>query len=232
MDYLDDYALIAQVYQIVNNYYDPAARKRAYERELLKKTDGLIRENVAVEYVASPLPLYPVSQDIARVIQADRVSEQVKVVNLYRSLLVHIAEHQAEQPYLISIGEQVEMIIQRLRDRQISVETALSQLQDKTTEAAASQEQQRASPLSGRAFALFWVMRGHGIAEADAQARAAEIDALAQRYPGWAYSRKMESELRIELYRSLREPLKSNPGQMTAVVDDLLRMVGTVQGAG
>jgi type I restriction enzyme R subunit len=231
VDFLDDYALIAQVYEVVNNYYDPASRKRQYERELLKKTDSLIRDNVQVAYVATPLPIYPVSQDIARVIQADNVSDQVKVVNLYRSFMVHVAQNEAEQPYLISIGEQVEQILQRLRDRQISVEAALSQLQTKVAEAAQSQEEQRASNLSGRAFALFWVMRGHGVTEDDARAKATEVEALIKRYSGWAYSPRMESELRIKLYGVLRQPMKNNPTQMVAVAEDLLRMYGTVQEA-
>lgn len=230
VDYLDDYALVAQVYQVVYNYYDPEAQKRSYQRELLKKTDALIRENVAVEYMASPLPVYQITQDIARVIQADNVSEQVKVVNLYRSLVLHIEQFQGEQPYLISIGEEVEGIIQRLRDRQISVETALSQLQTKVTEAAESQEEQRSSTLSGRAFALFWVMRSYQISDDHARDRAPEIEAVIERYPGWAYSPKMESEMRLNLYRWLREPLKSNPSQMVEVVNNLLRMYGTVQG--
>ena len=74
-------------------------------------------------------------------------------------------------------------------------------------------------------------MRGHGIAEEDARAKASEVEALIKRYAGWAYSPRTESELRMKLYGLLREPMKSNPRQMVPVADDLLRMYGTVQEA-
>ncbi|MBN1887290.1 MAG: HsdR family type I site-specific deoxyribonuclease, partial [Thermoflexales bacterium] len=121
-DYLDDYVLIVQVYQVVYNYFDPEAAKRRAQRDLLKKTDALIRQNVTVAGHLGTLPLYPINRDLANVIKADNVSDRVKVTNLYRSLVLHIEQHQDEQPYLISIGEQVEAIIRLLRERQISVE--------------------------------------------------------------------------------------------------------------
>jgi hypothetical protein len=74
-------------------------------------------------------------------------------------------------------------------------------------------------------------MRGHGVTEDDARAKATEVEALIKRYSGWAYSPRMESELRIKLYGVLRQPMKNNPMQMVAVAEDLLRMYGTVQEA-
>ena len=73
--YIDDYALLADIYQTVYSYFDPKAQQRRLERDLLKKTEKLIQEHVEVSPVASPLPLYPINKNIADVIQADNVSE-------------------------------------------------------------------------------------------------------------------------------------------------------------
>jgi hypothetical protein len=84
-DDMDRYALIAQVYQMVYNYFDPEPEKRRLQRDLLRKTDRLIREKVKVAYLAEPLPLYPINRDLVKVIAADNVSDRVKVINLSQS---------------------------------------------------------------------------------------------------------------------------------------------------
>ncbi len=56
-DYLDDYALLAQIYQVVYNEFNPEAERRRIRHDLLKKTDALIREHVAVESLTDTLPL-------------------------------------------------------------------------------------------------------------------------------------------------------------------------------
>ncbi|MBN1890005.1 MAG: hypothetical protein JW850_18560, partial [Thermoflexales bacterium] len=182
-DYLDDYALIVQVYQVVYNYFDPEAAKRRAQRDLLKKTDALIRQNVTVMGHLGTLPLYPISRDLANVIRADNVSDRVKVTNLYHSLVLHIEQYQDEQPYLISIGEQVETIIRLLRERQISVEVALAQVQGKVDQALTAQEEQIASDLAPGEFALFWVLKGQGIPQPKQTAQA--VHRVLESHPSW-----------------------------------------------
>jgi type I restriction enzyme R subunit len=201
-DYLDDYALLVQVYQVVYNYFNPEAEKRHLQRELLRKTNALIRENVELTSLVDALPLYPINRDIANVVRADNVSDRVKVTNLYRSLIVHIEQHQQEQPYLISIGERVEEIIRRLRERQISVQAALEQLQALAEEAVSAQAQQARSDLTSEEFALFWVLKGQGVVSPETAARAAHR--ILAEHPGWPYNRGLERNVRLELYKELK----------------------------
>ena len=239
-DHLDDYALIVQVYQVVYNYFNPEAEKRRLQRELLRKTDALIRKHVEAAPVVDTLPLYPINRDIANVVKADNVSDRVKVTNLYRSLIVHIEQYQQEQPYLISIGERVEVVIQRLRDRQISVEAALEQLGDLAEEAVTAEVQQAESDLSRGEFALYWVLKGQGVVSPDTAAQAAHR-VLAE-HPGWPYNAGLERKVRLELYKTLNLPLrgavreKVEPMQaelrrasaLKETVDNLLRMYRVV----
>lgn len=246
-DYLDDYALIVQVYQAVYNYFNPEAERRRIQRDLLQKTDALIRRHVAVVALVDMLPLYPIHRDIANVINADAVSERVKITNLYRSLTVYIEQHQQEQPYLLSIGEQVEGVIQRLRERQISVQTALEQMTTLTENAIAASEEQAQSDLDGSEFALYWVLKGQGLAAPKETAR--QVHAVLDAHPGWAYNPKVESTVRLQLYKALspqvrwqarQNVLGEEPAPMLAqarraatlktTVDALLRMNKVVAG--
>ncbi|TEU15356.1 MAG: HsdR family type I site-specific deoxyribonuclease, partial [Anaerolineales bacterium] len=238
-DYLDDYILIVQVYQVVYNYFNPEAEKRRLQRELLRKTDALIRENVEVSPVVDALPLYPINRDIANVVKADNISDRVRVTNLYRSLMVHIEQHQHEQPYLISIGERVEEVIQRLKDRQISVQAALEQLGDLAEEAVTAEAQQAESDLSSGEFALYWVLKGQGVVSPDTTARA--VHRVLAEHPGWPYNAGLERKVRAELYKLLLPSYKivrekrsekraetRRPSTLKETVDSLLRMQRTV----
>ena len=240
-DYLDDYMLIVQVYQVIYNYFNPEAERRRIQRELLRKTDALIRKHVEAAPVVDTLPLYPINRDIANVVKADNVSDRVKVTNLYRSLIVHIERYQQEQPYLISIGERVEVVIQRLRDRQISVEAALEQLGDLAEEAVTAEAQEAESDLSHGEFALYWVLKGQGVVSPDTAAQTAHR-VLAE-HPGWPYNAGLERKVRLELYKALRltpqrATVREKPSEMPAevwrasalkeTVDNLLRMYRVV----
>jgi type I restriction enzyme R subunit len=239
-DYLDDYALIVQVYQVVYNYFNPEAERRRLQRELLRKTDALIRKHVAVKPVVDTLPIYPINRDIANVVKADNVSDRVKVTNLYRSLIVHIERYQQEQPYLISIGERVEEIIQRLRERQISVEAALEQLGDLAEEAVTAETQQAESDLSSGEFALYWVLKGQGVVSPEIAAQTTYR--ILTEHPGWPYNAGLERKVRTEMYKLLRLPLQraisEGATEMQAdtrrakalreTVDNLLRMYRVV----
>jgi len=237
-DYLDDYALVVQVYQVVYNYFNPEAEKRRLQRELLHKTDALIREHVEVTSLVDTLPLYPINKGLANVVKADSVSERVKVTNLYRSLTVYIEAHQQAQPYLISIGEEVEAVIQRLRDRQIGVQAALEQLTALTEQAVAAREEQAESDLGSGEFALYWVLRGQGVVSPETTARA--VHRILAEHPGWPYNPGLERRVRLELYKILRpqpQPervTRDEPAEMQVearrvsalkeTVDHLLRM--------
>ena len=227
--YIDDYALIADIFQTVYSYFDPKAQQRRLERELLKKTEKLIQEHVEVSRVASPLPLYPINRNIADVIKADNVSEQVKVINLQRSLVTHIEERVQEQPYLVSIGEEVERVIEQLRLRQINAETALAELQKRAEQVTRAEEEQTTSTLDNLAFSLRMVLRASDLAD-----ESGSLDTLAtglsqylKENEGWRFNPQLKTKVRLEIYRRLMPYLQPfDPQRANAIVDDLMKMHG------
>jgi type I restriction enzyme R subunit len=227
-DYLDDYAFIVDVYQVVYNTFNPEAERRRVEYEILQKTDTLIRDRVSVSSLTE-LPVYPVHRDIAAEVKADDASERVKVTNLYRSLVLHVEEHQQERPYLISIGEEVERVIQSLRDQQISAQTALEQLTDIGEKTAAAEEEQDARDVDPNEFALYWVLKGQGFEAPEETARAAQ-EAMA-RFPAWPYDSGQERLVRLKLYALLASKVAadSKADVLKSTVDALLRMSKAVQ---
>lgn len=221
--YIDIYAAIADIYRTVISYFDPKAEERRLNRELLAKTETLIREHVGTTGPASPLPLYPINENIADVIKADNVSDQVKVINLHRSLTAHIEDRQEEQPHLLSIGDEVERIIERLRDRQISTETAIRELQSKADEIVDAQHERDASTLDNLAFSLRMVIRAHGVSDADTLAT--QLSEYLQANDGWRFNEALKRTVKTKLYSMILPVLpESYKAHVKTIADELLRM--------
>ncbi len=153
-DYMNEYALLADIYQTVSFNLDPKTGRRRFEYQFLQKTDRLIREHVTAYAVAAPLPLYPINRNLADVIAQDQISERVKVINLQRSLTAYIEQNLEHAPYLATLGAEVEKVIEQLRLKQISAQTALTQLEAHAGHAVTLDEERHASDLTDLAFAL------------------------------------------------------------------------------
>jgi len=224
-DYLDDYAFIAQIYQLVYDTFNPEAEKRRQRYELLKKTDALVRTAIGVEELTE-LPLYPINRDIANVVRDDNVTDRVKIANLYRSLTLYIEQHQAEQPYLFSLAERVEEVIQKLHDRQVSTQTALYTLSGLVESTASAQEEQVESGMDAAKYALYWVLRGQGLPDADAEARAGDVEQVLLEHPGWAYNPEQERAAHLRLYAVLAPHIQAEnkAKALKEIVTAMLRM--------
>ncbi len=228
-DYLDEYALVADIYATTYSYFDPKAEQRRLENEFLHKTEQLIQSNVYAYEVAAPLPLYPINRNLADVIAQDHISDRVKVINLQRSIIAHIQDHIEEEPYLATISDEVERVIEQLHQRQISVEAALATLQTKADQVVTTSEDRATSNLDKLAFGLRMVVRGanlSGVDDAAADTLATSLADYLNENAGWQHSGRLESQVRMELWRRIL-PLMPQPIQVAAskqIVDELLRM--------
>lgn len=219
-EYLTPYAEIADIYRVVYAQYSPQAERQRAERELLQKTDGLIREHVHAGPVTEPLPLYPINSNIADVVRADDVSEQVKVINLQRSIMAEIETLAETQPYLLNIGDAVEQVIQQLHERQIGVETALQTLLNQAEQLNQARDERQSSNLNNLAFGLRMVIRGslfNDRASDEQEQLTLELADVFQKHHGLHSNRQLEGQARMKLYRVLMESLQDADGDQPAL---------------
>jgi len=175
---------------------------------------------------------------------------QARGNNLREPFLLPIARERvvALNPRLVTpanastgFSTSVEDVIQRLRERQISVRAALEQMTTLTEDAVTASEEQAQSDLHSGEFALYWVIKGQGVAAPKETAR--QVHAVLDAHPGWAYNPNIESTVRLQLYKVLSDKVQTQtrrgvagdePGPMSAqakratalktIVDALLRM--------
>ena len=223
-DYIEKYKLLVQIYKIIYQTYNPEVERKKVRRDILRKTENLIKENVELLHIADNLPLYEINKDIASTIKADKISERVKIASLYRSIKIHIERKKDESPYLVSIAEKVEEIIEQLRERQRSVENALEELTKIAEEIAEAEEEQEKSGLSKEEFSYFWILRRHDVENPEQKARDAQ-EILRER-GHWIFNENIERELRKELYKLLLE----HDGDVVNLVNELLGIDRMIRG--
>ena len=229
-DYLAEYTLVADLYQTVHSYFDPQTDQRRQQRDLLNKTEALIRDHTQASPIATPLPLYPINRNLADVIAQDQTPERVKVINLQRSIITHVQAFSGEQPYLISIGEEVERVIDQLRQNQINAATALEAMQGKAEQMAKSGEEHVASNLDNLAFALRMTLKATpALTNLDDPAFDTLATGLAdylQQNSSWPHNNNLERTVRMQLYKSLlpHMPKPFKPEAVNEIVNNLLKM--------
>jgi len=225
-DYIEKYKLLVQIYEVIYQIYNPEAEKRKIRRDILKKTENLIKENVELLHIADNLPLYEINEDIARTIKADKISQRVKIASLYKSIKVHIENKRKESPYLVSIAEKIEEIISQLRERQRSVESALEELTRIAEDIAKAEEEQKKSGLNKEEFSYFWILRRHGVKNPEEISKG--ISNIIAKKEHWIFNENVERELRKELYKKLLG--YSYSGDVVKLVNELLDIDRIIRG--
>ncbi len=231
-DYIEKYKLLVQIYEIIYQTYNPEAERKRIRRDILKKTENLIKENVELSDIVDNLPFYEINEDIANTIKADKISQRVKIANLYRSIKIHIESKRSESPYLLSIAEKVEEIITQLRERQRSVESALEELTKIAEEIARAEGEQKNSGLNKEEFSYFWILKRHDVEKSEKISR--DICKIIAEKEHWMFNENVERELRKELYKQLLENYKGKGDieKLRKLVDELLGISRIIRGEG
>jgi len=223
-DYIEKYKLLVQIYEIIYQMYNPEAEKKKVRRDVLRKTEELIKENVELLHIADNLPLYEINKDIAGTIKVDKISERAKIASLYKSIRIHVDRNKKESPYLVSFAQKVEEIITQLRERQRSVESVLNELTMIAEEIAKVEEEQKSSRLSKEEFSYFWILRKHDVK--DPETKSKRIKDVINSKKHWKFCENTERELRKELYKLLLDL----EGDVVKLVNELLGIDRIIQG--
>jgi type I restriction enzyme R subunit len=158
---------------------------------------------------------------LERLAQED-VPDTVKVFNLIKALVDLVAEKGAMAAYLIPIGERADQIAEAFRERQLTTQQALQQLEQLVREYRTAEETRQQSDLSAEGFAALLLLQRSQVQGAEQLAQT--IAEAFTRSPYWKQGGDQERALRRAVYKTLVDgdyPVE----QMAVFTDQLLRTV-------
>lgn len=213
--YLERMDALTRIYKIVREAYDPSIR---IDREFSRKVEKLVQEHVNQGDIKDSLDIYEINEDTLKRLEEKNVSDQVKVFNTAKSILKHIKTESDASPFLISIGERVEKLINLYRERQKSTQEVLEELKRLIEEINRAKQEQAQMRMEGDIFSIYWILKKEGIPEPERIAE--EIKEILTRYPHWKISEQQERELK---QKSLKILLKTNMN--IKVITDLIQRI-------
>jgi len=196
--YLDDYETLSRMYRLLREAYEPGI---SVDKDFQRKTEALVREHVHSGVIRDSLDVYEINEHLLEKIAGSDQSDTVKIFNYAKSIQARVDEQAGVAPYLISIGERAEAVIQAYQDRQLTTQQTLDALEDVIREINAAEVERARLNLPGAAFAVYWTLHREGLP--GAREAAEQMEAVFQRYPHWMSSGKQERAVRTEFYKVL-----------------------------
>jgi len=201
-EYISAYTLLSHLYQTVLIAFTPRVQA---DKELMRKTASLVREQVKVGKIAEPLPIYAINEQTLDVLKKDPKSDKTKVVNLTRSIRVFVDDNQNKNPFLLGIGERVETINELYENRQIDTIDALKQLEQLIEQVNLAKREQTEKKLDVRTFSIYWILKTYTTYGTEELSK--KVSAVYDKYPNWKVNGAERRALKLELYALLLKPL-------------------------
>jgi len=181
----------------------------------------LIREDAESDGVKPPSRVVEIDEKTLAAIKASNSSDNNKVVNLVKSLVRAAAEKGGQEPYLMSIGQRAQEIMEAFEDSQESSVEALRQLEKLAKERIEAEEERRQPGLDADSFTIYWELKREGVDEAKALAR--NVKAVFDRFPDYRYNAEELRQLKAEIYKLLLRWVEGK--KMVTLTEKLLNLV-------
>lgn len=188
---------------------------------MLRKTAVLVQQHTQGGTIRGAVEVYEINTDLLRRMEASRKPPTVEVFNMVKSIRRKVAEEAAAKPFLLSIGERAETIVQAFQKRQQNVQEALEALKTLIAEINAAEREFAEQGLEAETFTVYWLLhQHHAVSKETARAVATDLVQTFQAYPHWATSQRQQRELRRALYKVLlRQGINE---QVLALVNEIL----------
>lgn len=220
-EFVEDYQKLADLYALLRSAYD---NRGMTDRELARKTAYLVQEHTQAGVIHDVVSVYEVNPQALEKIARSSQSDTVKVFNLLKSISSKVQDEAVKTPYLFTIGERAEAIIEAFKQRQFSTEEALKRLEELIEEINEAEREQAERGISGEAFAALWLLKQEGITMAEAEKVAGEMGGILKQYPHWHTSDKQARQIRRRLYGMLEQgKIENIPGTVEKIMSVIQR---------
>ena len=216
--YLDDYATLSAIYQVVRKQY---TKKVYVDRDFQKKTSELVRENIDAYGIDRIDEFIEINAHTIEIIKEKKGGDGNKVINLVKSIAKK-AEEESDDPYLIAMAERAKAVQESFENRQTSTVEALDELLHEVEANEARKKEQAEKGFDGLTYFVYQTLLDTGINNAEDVSR--KIKAAFIEYPNWGKSENSLRELRKKVTFAIFAEM-DDLEKVAALVDELFRLL-------
>jgi type I restriction enzyme R subunit len=192
-DYLDDYASLAAIYDVVRIAY---TRRVSVDRDVLRKTNRLVQDHIGSYDVETVNEFIRIDERTIEAIKEQQGGDATKVINLIK-LIEKTAEEESGDPFLIAMAERAKAIQESYEDRQLSTSEALKTLIG--TVEADQERQKRQAERGIDGITYFTLAKLTDVDFPNAELVAGKVGAAFVEHPYWRISETAMRDVRQQV---------------------------------
>jgi len=216
--YLDDYATLSAIYQVVRKQY---TKKVYVDRDFQKKTNELVREHIDAYGIDRVDDVIEINAETIELIKQRKGGDGTKVINLVKSIAKK-AEEESDDPYLIAMAERAQAVQESFESRQSDTAEALAELFNEVAANEQRKKEQAEKGFDGLTFFVYRTLLDAKIEKAEDVSR--KIKEAFVEFPNWKKSENALRELRQKVTFAIFAE-SDDLDQVTTLVDDLFTLL-------
>jgi len=217
--HIGPYVKLSTLYSLIRSAYGTQV---TLVKELMRKTEALVREHATASGFSSTLPLTEIDEEALKVLRNEDGSGNAKIINLGKAMVETVAREGSEQPYLIPLGERVEAVLEFFGDRQLSTNEALAELETLIQEYLDAKKERENLAVDEHTFAVYQILKQRSVAKGEALAIARELHRVFATFPEYRDNPSQLRLLKAELYKHLLKAVGKK--EMVETADRLMRV--------
>ncbi len=216
--YLDDYETLLRMYKIVRENYE---RGILLDRMFTRKTALLVQQHTSCSAIKPTLDICQINEETLRRIEGSKASDTEKIFNLIKSIEKTADQIGNTSPYLVSIAEKAEFLVEQYKSRQKNTQETLEELKKIIKEINDARKEQTEKNMSAESFTIYWLLKDEGLK--NAQTVANEMKDLFEKYPHWRESEEYEREIRNGIYQAITRSGVKNFKEISEIVKKIMK---------
>lgn len=196
--YLEDMDTLTKIYKIAKEAYDPSIK---IDKEFSDKVKELVRNYTNQSEIKATFEIVEINEDTLKKLESKNLSDRQKIFNLNKALNSLREQDGVKEPYLISIAEKAERIMEEYNSSQITTKKALEELKNLIDEINKAKKEQAELGLSPEIFTIYWILKKENVP--DYNNLTDEIKNAFQEYPYWKQSEQQTRDLKAKCIKVL-----------------------------
>jgi type I restriction enzyme R subunit len=217
--HIEPYAKLSVLYNLLRSAY---GKQVSLVKDLMRKTEALVRECATADGFAGALPLVTVDEEALKALRREGGSATAKVINLGRAVIDKVQQEGGEQPFLVPIGDRVEAVLEFFEDRQLSTGEAVTELERLVREYLDAKAERQELALDEHTFAVYQTLKRGNVEAGRALALAETLQGVFASYPEHRENAGQLRLLKAELYKHLLPAVGKRA--MVETAESLLRI--------